>query len=120
VRLHGAWLMTLLIATVYTLGCGNYRSHSSMTMTGTTPMITQLMPNRAISGGSAFTLMVIGNGFGTDATLYWNFSARQTSYASGSHLSAVIMATDIATPGVVPVYVRSDGQNSNTVNFTVN
>jgi hypothetical protein len=70
------------------------------------------VPNSATSGGPALTLTVNGSGFGSDAVVYWNASVRQ--------VTAAISAADIAMKGTVPVYVRTNGQNSNTMNFTVN
>jgi len=82
--------------------------------------ITQLMPTSATSGGPAFMLTVNGSNFGTDAIVYWSSTVRNTTYISGNQLMAAIAASDIAMKATIPVYVRTNGQNSNTVNFMVN
>jgi hypothetical protein len=70
-------------------------------------------------GGTGFTLTINGNNFGADAAVYWNAAARATTYVTGNQVTAAITASDIANTGRVPVYVRSGGQNSNTVDFDV-
>ncbi len=65
-------------------------------------------------------LTVNGSNFGTDAIVYWSSTVRTTTYVSATQVMATISASDIAMKATIPVYVRTNGQNSNTVNFMVN
>ncbi len=109
------FMMPLLLA-----GCGGYGSNSAPMMGGSGPMISQLVPSNATAGGGNFTLTINGSGFASNAVVYWKAAPHSTSYVTGNQLTTVIMASDIATPGTAPVYVRSNNQNSNTLNFTIN
>jgi hypothetical protein len=121
------WRMKkILLLTILTLGCG-YGSHYN-TMMGTgmgAPNIQALVPNGMASGAPAFTLTVNGTGFTASSVVYWNASPRNTTLVTAKQLTAQISAADLATAGMVPVYVRTTGGaygggvNSNTMNFTV-
>ena len=111
-------LMLLLTLTVMAAGCG-YGSRNYNMGGGGSPAITQLVPNTATANGGQFTLEVDGSGFGTDSVVYWNGAAQASSYGTGGKVTATITAGDIMNPGMVPVYVRSGGTNSNSVTFTV-
>lgn len=116
------WLVGLaLCGCLYTVGCGGYGSSPNNMMAGTgTPQISQLVPNSAMSGAPGFSLTVNGSGFGSDAVVYWNASVRNTTYVTANQVTAAISAPDIAMKGTAQVYVHTNGQNSNTMNFTVN
>lgn len=98
-------------------------------MASTAPTITQLMPPGAMAGGPAFTLTVNGSNFVNGAVVYWNAATRTTTFVTAGQITAAISASDIATAGTVPVYVKNPGgtgiymnqpgQNSNTADFTV-
>jgi len=106
----------LLGITLMGAGCGY--SHNYMNGNGM-PTITQLMPSSATANSGAFVLTVNGSGFGTDALVYWGTATRTTSYVSTSKVTANITDADIMTPGMVQIYVRSGGTNSNAVSFTI-
>jgi hypothetical protein len=112
--------LLFLTTVIFSLGCG-YGSRSNYMNGGGMggPQITQLQPNSAQAGGQPFTLTVEGSGFGTDSVVYWNMVAQTTSYDSGTQVKAQITAADIMNAGMVPVYVRTGGKNSNTVSFDV-
>lgn len=113
----------ILIATVFTFGCGygsNYKANPMTTPAGTSITISDLSPDSDKAAGAAFVMTVNGSGFGMDSTVYFNSVAHSTSYVTGSQLTTSISASDIASPGTIPVYVRSNNMNSNTMNFTVN
>lgn len=112
--------LLFLTLVMFSVACG-YGSHSNYMNNGGTgaPQIMQLQPTMANAGGPAFTLTVEGSGFGTDSVVYWNMVAQTTSYDSGTQVSAQITAADIMNPGMIPVYVRSGGKNSNSMDFTV-
>jgi len=126
------FLPTIVLLTISTLACGGYGSGSgSGTMAAGAPSVSApLVPNTATAGGAGFTLTVNGSGFVSQSVVYWNSMAKSnTTFVTSGQLTVAISASDIATPGTVPVYVRNPGgtgiymnqmgQNSNTVNFTV-
>ncbi len=101
-----------------TIGCG-YSSRNYMGTKNGTLNIVQLSPAGATAGGGDFTLTVTGAGFGSDSVVYFGSTAKPTSYGTTTQVTAQIAATDIANPGMVQVYVRSGGVNSNAVTFTI-
>jgi hypothetical protein len=109
-------LLLVVALAVMAPACGGY--NSNMGGAGA-PVVMTLAPNMANAGGGAFTLTVDGSGFGTDAVVYWNGAPQASSYATGSKVTAQITSVDIMNTGMVPVYVRSGGKNSNTIDFTV-
>ena len=114
-------LSAFLLVSLLMLGCGygskNY--NPGMTGGGAAPTIATLSPASAMHGGSGFTLTINGSNFGTDVVVYWNGAAQGTMYVTGNQVTAAITGTDILNAGMVPVYVRSGGNNSNPVNFDV-
>ena len=113
-------LTCVLLLAIFTLGCGYGSNYNGGMMGGAAPTITQLVPNSANAGDPGFTLTVNGSGFGTMSVVYWNATAHTAMYVTAKQLTVNISAGEIASPGMVPVYVHSNGQNSNTMNFTVN
>ncbi len=86
------------------------------------PSIAGLSPAFAVAGSPQFTLTVNGSGFVSGSTVRWNGSARQTTVVSGSQLTAIIPATDIASPGTASVTVFNPspgGGTSNAASFFV-
>lgn len=84
------------------------------------PTITNLNPNLAAAGGPAFTLLVTGTNFGAGSTVRWNNANRTTSMVSGTQLTALIPATDIAVAGTANVTVVNPGNvSSNASVFTI-
>jgi hypothetical protein len=81
-----------------------------------------LYPDAAKPGGAGFTLTVNGTGFVSGAIVYWNGSARATTFLSESQLKAAVLASDITTPGTASVTVVNPGQRgggSNVAFFEV-
>lgn len=109
------FLMAMALVAV-TAACGGY--NNNMGGAGA-PVLMTLAPNMTPAGGTTFTLTVNGSGFGTDSMVYWNGTPQVSSYASGGMVTAQITAADIMAAGMVPVYVRTAGKNSNIVDFTV-
>jgi hypothetical protein len=77
---------------------------------------TPLLPDAAQPGGAGFTLTVNGTGFVSSATVYWNGSARATTFLSDSQLKATVLASDIMTPGTASVTVVNPGQGGGVSN----
>jgi len=78
------------------------------------PVLTSLNPPSASSGGSAFTLTLTGTGFTPTSVVTWNNSDRPTTFISGVRLTALISASDIASPTLANVGVRSPSPGGGT------
>jgi hypothetical protein len=116
-RIGLLFLATLvLLGLVPFTGCG-YSSHS-MGRSGS-PSIASLSPNMANANDPTFMLTVTGSGFGTDTVVYWNGTALPSMYGTATTVTATVSAMDVLNAGMFPVYVRSGGNNSNMLNFTV-
>jgi hypothetical protein len=86
------------------------------------PFVNQpLVPTATAPGGSAFTLTVNGSGFVSGAIINWNGQALATTFVSGSRLTALVPATDIASPSTASITVANPGVGaaSNVVYFQV-
>jgi len=113
-----ALLFIVLVAT----GCGaGSNAHPTMFLGSgiSPPALTALVPSTAPFGSPTFTLTVNGNNFGLDATVYWNGSPTKTIFVTSNQLMAQITDVDMQISGMVPVFVRSAGLNTNTVVFDV-
>ncbi len=71
------------------------------------PKVTVLSPGSMVQGGSGFTLTVIGSGFVPDSKVKWNGLERGTSFESGTILTAVIPASDLAKAADATVTVEN-------------
>ena len=114
-RIHLVFPLALVLLLA---GCG-YGSNYNGGGTGNAPAITSLSPNMVTAGDPGFTLTVNGSAFATDSVVYWNGTALPSSYSTGTKVTAQVSATDVANPGMIPVYVHSGGKNSNSMTFTV-
>lgn len=84
------------------------------------PSISTLSPSIAAAGSAAFTLTVNGANFEPGTVVRWNGSDRATTFADAGHLTAQILAGDIATPGLYDVTVYTPGvSGSGPSTFTV-
>ena len=81
--------------------------------------LTSLNPSSAIVNSSSFTLTVNGHGFDTLSTVYFNDTAKTTTFVSDSVLTAEISATDISIVGSYPVWATDEWGTSDTLMFTV-
>ena len=113
-------LLCVLVLVVMVVGCGYGSNYNGMNPgPGAVPNISQLSPASVTAGGPGFVLTVDGTNFGTEASVSWNSVAHNATYLTGQQITTMISAADIANPGDVQVYVRSNGQNSNIVMFHV-
>lgn len=124
-------LTTIVLLTLFALGCGGYGSGSSSgSMAAGAPSVANpRVPNMATAGSAPFTLTVNGSGFVNGSVIYWNSTAHTTQFMTNGQLITSISATDVATAGSVPVFVKNPGgtgiynnqpgPSSNTVTFTV-
>ncbi len=85
-----------------------------------TPALGSLSPSSAQAGGPAFTLTVNGSNFVAESVVHWNGTARATTFASDTRLSAAIAAADIAAAGTAQVSVLNPGgAASGTLPFSI-
>jgi hypothetical protein len=113
----------LLLASAFILGCGgdpagNHDPHSIVSISAP-PSITQLDPDSVPVNSVPFTVTVNGTNFGGDAIVFWNGNPLSTRFVTPQQLLAVLTDTDLDFAGLIPVYVRTGGQNSNTVDFNL-
>jgi FG-GAP-like repeat/Abnormal spindle-like microcephaly-assoc'd, ASPM-SPD-2-Hydin/FG-GAP repeat len=87
------------------------------------PFINQpLVPDAVAPGGAGFTLTVNGTGFVSGSVVNWNGSPLATTFVSGSQLTAVVAAAEVAnasTASVTVVNPAPGGGKSNVAFFTV-
>ena len=85
------------------------------------PLITSISPGMVIAGSAAFTLTVNGSNFVPGSVVRFNGVDRGAS-AGSTQLTAVIPATDIATPGTATITVVNPtpgGGSSNPLMLTI-
>jgi len=113
----------LLLATLFTLGCGTPASsgnHDPLIMTVfSSPSIMTLTPDSVPVNSVPFTMTINGSNFTTDAVVFWQGTPQSTFFVTSSQLMVKVTDTDLMFTGLVPIYVRTGGQNSNTVTFDV-
>jgi hypothetical protein len=113
----------LLLASLMMIGCGNGSMGKSDPPTmGTVfapPAITQLSPTSVPVDSVPFVLTVNGSNFNTDAVVFFSGVAQHTVFITSGQLMVNLTPTDLQFTGLAPVYVRTLGQNSNTVDFDV-
>jgi len=86
------------------------------------PTLSSLSPASAATGQAGFTLTAAGSNFVSGAALYFNGSARATTFVSATQVTAAILSSDLAAAGSYPVTVVNPspgGGGSNSVNFDV-
>ena len=114
---------SLLLVSLLTIGCGNPgHNHDPGNLRVdvlSAPALTSLTPNSVPVNSVPFTMTVNGSNFGTDAIVFWNGNAQSTVFITSNQLMVKLTDTDLMFTGLVPVYVRTGGQNSNTVDFDV-
>jgi IPT/TIG domain len=128
------WLIAAVVAWALGSACSQYNTNLSIQTSSSTLFF--LGPQTATAGGKDFTITARGTGFVTGAFILWNGSQlSDTTFVSSTTLTATVPASDIATPGTVPVSVQVPGsavsgtsstsastttEVSNIVNFTIN
>ncbi len=118
---HSRCVLLLLVCIGGLLvSCGGYKSPTMTPAAAGGPMIAQLVPSSDTAGSGAFTMTINGSGFGVDAVVFWNGTMLSTMYVTTNQLTVAVPAADVANKATIPVYVRTAGMNSNTVDFMVN
>src|SRR6185503_11613719 len=62
----------------------------AFTIDAPAPVLSALAPSSVAAGGAAFTLGVTGSGFVATSQVFWNGTARTTSFVSATQLTAAI------------------------------
>lgn len=86
------------------------------------PTLSTISPASALAGSSALTLTLTGTNFVSTSTVSWNGSALQTTYISGTQLSAMVPDSDIVQSGTASVTVTNPapgGGTSSALVFTI-
>jgi hypothetical protein len=111
----------LLLATLFAIGCGTGAGSDPQKIAGalTPPSIMAFTPSDVPVNSVPFTMMVKGTNFGTDAVAFWHGTPQFTTFVSSTQIMVNITQDDLTFSGAVPIYVRTGGMNSNTVNFNV-
>src|SRR5579864_9528736 len=114
---------SVLLVSLLSLGCGNSKSAGNgdpfKAFVFSPPAITTLTPNSVPVNSVPFAMTINGNNFNTDAVVFWNGTPQSTLFVTSNQLMVKVTDTDLMFMGLVPVYVRTGGQNSNTVDFDV-
>ena len=105
----------LVLFILISLGCGS-PSHNPNASHGTFKVFS-LLPNSAPVNSVPFTMEVDGANFDADAVVFWSGTPRFTTFVNSQQLFANLTSTNLVLAGTVHVYVRTDGLNSNTVEF---
>ena len=111
----------LLLVSLLALGCGNPAKNDprSMVMVLNPPSIMALSPDSVPVNSVPFIVTVNGSNFGGDAVIFWSGAPLSTRFVTSNQLMGVLTSTNLMFAGQIPVYVRTGGQNSNTVVFNL-
>jgi hypothetical protein len=105
--------LTLAALIVFSLG-------ASMALAQVPVINLPLKPEQKVPGSTTFTLTVNGEGFLSDAVVYWNGTALTTTFVKSSQLTASVPTADLVTAGTAQVTVKNGtGVGSNVANFQV-
>jgi hypothetical protein len=115
----------LLLVALVCVGCGtsdppakNDPRHS-VSAPVIQPAITTLTPNSVPVNSVPFTMTVNGSDFERDAVVYFNGAPLNTTFITSKQVVAQLTSANLMFAGLTPVYVRTQGFNSNTVDFDV-
>lgn len=110
---------------ILTVGCGTPSHHPDgangplVETTFSPPSLTKLSPSTAPVDSVPFTIELDGTNFGTDAIVFWNGAPLFTRFVNSKELLADLTSTDLMLAGMIKVYVRTAGLNSNTLEFNL-
>jgi hypothetical protein len=115
-------LLLVLLAVSAMIGCGTGTVTPPHRVVGSaifSPSLSMLSPNTVPVNSPPFTITVVGTNFGADAVVYWNNTPLTTTPINSQQVMAQLTAQNLQAAGLIPVFVRTGGQNSNTVDFQV-
>lgn len=116
--------LTLVVLTsLIVIGCGAGSGTGNrfplVSPQNVSPSLTVMVPNSVPVNSVPFTITVNGDNFGTDAIVFWNGTPLRTTFVSSKQIIANLTSSDLATVGLIPVFVQTAGLTSNTVDFNV-
>jgi uncharacterized protein (TIGR03437 family) len=86
------------------------------------PVLASISPNQANAGDPILTITATGSNFAPGMKVRWNGQDRSTTFVDSQHLTAQILASDIASVGIASVAVfnpNGGGGSSNPVVFSI-
>ncbi len=88
---------------------------------GATPLAQALSPSEKVANAFEFNLQVTGTNFGTDSKIYWDGQEiSNTVFFANNDVRANIPANLIGpSKGTIQVFVRTNGNDSNSLPFTI-
>jgi hypothetical protein len=95
----------------------------ALTVTATIPTLTAISPTSATAGSGPVTVTATGANFVSTSVVQVNGANRSTTVVSGTQLTAVIPASDLAVGALLSITVFTPGPSGGTssaVTFTVN
>ena len=101
---------------------GGTSNAQTFTVNNPVPTLVSVVPATAVAGSPGLTMTINGTNFVASSTVLFNGSARVTTFASSTELTAEILSTDLTTVGTSTVSVSNSapgGGVSNTEVFTV-
>src|SRR5260370_22984676 len=90
---------TLLL---FWLGCGN-----GLVQSGTTPSISQILPQTIVAGSNSLTLKVTGTNFSNHTVILWNGATLATSVVDPNTLAGTIDSSSLPVPATVQLRVQN-------------
>ena len=116
------WLIAAIAAWMLASACSQFNTNLSLQTSSSS--VAFVSPATVTAGASDFTLTVNGSGFVTGAFILWNGAQlTDTVFVSSTTMTAVVPASDIATPGPVQVSVQIPGSavsGTTNINNTTN
>jgi hypothetical protein len=119
------YYVVLFLVSVLCIGCGagdppaKTDPPHGVGATFIVPAISMLTPDSVPVNSVPFTMTVNGSDFGTDAVVFFNGTPISTQFITSKQLIAQLTPANLQFAGLTPVYVRTQGLNSNTVDFDV-
>jgi hypothetical protein len=102
------WLIAAVAAWMLASACSQFNTNLSLQTSSSS--VSFVSPATVTAGESDFTLTVNGSGFVTGAFILWNGAQlADTVFVSSTTMTAVVPASDVATPGQVQVSVQIPG-----------
>jgi hypothetical protein len=92
----------------------------TITAASTVPTITSLSPSPVQANSGAFTLSVVGTNFVSGSRVKANGAFRTTTFVDAQHLTAQMLASDVASAGSISIVVNNpNGEASVASTLTV-
>ena len=105
--------LTLTVVIALALG-------ASMALAQVPVINNPLKPEQKAPGSTTFTLTVNGEGFASNAVVYWNGTALTTTFVKSSQITASVPTSDLVSAGTATVTVKNGtGVASNAAHFQV-